>query len=145
MYRFGTGLLLLASITFLGCGTGESVTPVTGTVTVDGQPLDGASISFLPEAGTKAGVGGSAKSDSSGKYSVKTAKGSDGLPPGKYTITVTKSELKDPSLAEGGGVTEADLIHYVPKKYNSPETSGLSTTVDTSPHTFDIKLEGGKK
>jgi len=77
------GLFFLA-----GCG-GSAFPSVTGTVTLDGQALDGAQVVFSPD-----GAGGqvaTAVTDSSGKFRMGTFKLGDGVRPGKYRVTVTKT------------------------------------------------------
>ena len=68
MTAFGAVMLLVAS----GCG-GNTV-PVSGVVTLDGKPVEGAAVSFTPEKSD--GVGGSyGKTDAQGRYSLKTVIG----------------------------------------------------------------------
>jgi hypothetical protein len=77
------GLLFLS-----GCG-GSALPSVTGTVTLDGQPLDGAQVVFGPD-----GPGGqvaTAVTDSSGRFRMGTYKPEDGVRPGKYRVTITKT------------------------------------------------------
>src|SRR5262245_7373698 len=65
-----------------GCGHSEFA-PLTGKVTLDGQPLPTAVIMFISEGGTS----GYANVEPSGHYVAKS--GSDkGLKPGKYRISV---------------------------------------------------------
>jgi hypothetical protein len=79
----GSGLLFLA-----GCA-GSTFPSVTGTVTLDGQPLDGAEVMFSPDVGE--GQVATGLTDSKGRFRMGTIKPGDGVRPGKYHVTVTKT------------------------------------------------------
>jgi hypothetical protein len=83
----------LASIMLVGCG-GVKRIPVAGTVTLDGQPLDDAIITFAPDAakGNTAQItcSGPVKE---GRYELQTtsttrADSGSGVPPGWYKVIV---------------------------------------------------------
>jgi len=96
MIRRGAALavaVLFASL--VGCGGGLS--KVEGVVTLDGTPVEGATVSFIPTSGKANLVVG--QTDASGKFSLKTGDKS-GAPPGDYKVTV----LKTPKI--GGGDPE---------------------------------------
>jgi hypothetical protein len=76
------GLLFLA-----GCG-GGTFPSVTGTVTLDGQPLSGAVVVFNPDGGGQVATG---VTNSSGKFTMGTLRQGDGVRPGKYRVTITKT------------------------------------------------------
>ena len=59
-----------------GCGSRISVAPVSGTVTLDGQPLANAHVLFQPVATsgkTNVGTGSYAMTDGSGSFSLRQA------------------------------------------------------------------------
>ena len=93
------GLLLLA-----GCGSG-TFPSVTGTVTLDGQPLDGAQVIFSPDgAGGQVATG---LSGSNGKFRMGTYKPADGVRPGKYRVTITKTaEASTPTPSFGDAMAK---------------------------------------
>lgn len=64
--------------------------PVTGTVTHNGAAVEGALVTFHA-----AGVTAFDTTDAEGKFSLKTRVG-DGAEPGKYVVTVSKSEQSAP-------------------------------------------------
>lgn len=68
-------VLALTAIALAGCGSeGFEVVPVSGTVTLDGQPLAGASVSFQPTGSAATpGPGSTAVTDAGGRYVLKTA------------------------------------------------------------------------
>ena len=84
-----TALALIA-----GCGDGSIATiNVTGTVTVDGEPLAGANVSFSPKSDGQ-GNPGFAVTDADGRFRLQTLLGAvdAGTTPGEYYVTITKTE-----------------------------------------------------
>src|ERR1700724_2573379 len=64
----GMGMLVLA-----GCGGGCQVAAVSGQVTMNGQPLPGAQVTFQPigSSGEDPGPGSSGITDDQGRYTLK--------------------------------------------------------------------------
>jgi len=86
----------LVSLGMVGCAKVQKSTsvlaPVSGKVTMDGKPLTEASLEFVPRGETK-GQGGSAASDEEGRFVVSTPFGEEGLPPGEYSVIISKLVL----------------------------------------------------
>jgi len=114
-----------------GCGgSGVKVPPlgkVQGTVTLDGQPLANASISFQPVDG-KSGPS-QAITDSQGKYSLTHLPGHPGATITEHTVRIIGKPADAP----------ASQKETVPPKYNI--TSQLKATVKEGNNTHDFKLE----
>ena len=140
-------VLGLVCVGLVGCGGagGPKLTPVKGKVTLDGQPLAGATVNFMPETGPVAlGV-----TDAGGNYTLNTV-GRAGAVEGKHRVGITKSitlnAVVDPKpedmarmLRDGKMPTAKSVI---PPKYAAPQTSGLERTVtaDRSKNVFDFDL-----
>lgn len=83
------GLCLLA-----GCGSSASAAPkldrtaVSGVVTLDGNPLPGACLKFVPLNKTP-GFGGTAVTDDQGRYQASAGDGEAELAIGDYQVLVT--------------------------------------------------------
>lgn len=81
-------------IAILACaaGCGPKLVPVSGQVTWNGKPLEYAMIVFFPENPSMPTASGSTRAD--GNFSLLTAqpKSQPGAFPGKYKVTVTKTE-----------------------------------------------------
>lgn len=146
-------LLLAGSLFLVGCGEGGSdvsTVPVTGVVTLDGNPLPGASVSFSPKDSTgRAAVG---MTDMDGKFSLMTVSPGDGAVPGEYGVTVTKggasaSGPKEDPRSSGGKMSPEDTKKMMeslqqgkvveqksglPEKYASAATSGFQASVASS-------------
>lgn len=121
-----------------GCGgpprASNATVPVSGTVTQNGQAVEGASVTFERVDGTRGAVG---RTDSSGRYSLTTFQAGDGAEPGEYRVTVVKYEV--PEHEEG---ETPPLVSLIPEQYASVETSGLTATVqEQGENIFDFELE----
>ncbi|MCY2995400.1 MAG: carboxypeptidase-like regulatory domain-containing protein [Planctomycetota bacterium] len=155
-----TGLVVSLS----GCsGSGGSLktVAVTGTVTLKGQPVEGATVSFSPQSPDARAAFGS--TNAAGRFSLTTLQPGDGALVGLYNVTIVKSSVpapvaaapkSDPSSFEamnaskqdheksktaGGKPKEpADLL---PVKYKTASTSGLTADVKAgSPNDFPFAL-----
>ena len=87
-------------ITIAGCGASNPpTTPVTGTVTYDGEPLEGATVTLTPDAGSTGSRSASGISDASGNFIIKTVftdgANADGALAGTYTVQVSKLEADE--------------------------------------------------
>jgi hypothetical protein len=131
-------LAFVAASALQGCGSG--LASVTGTVTLNGQPLAGgpdvhASICFTPEGGGPPGI---STLDSSGHYSLMTGSAA-GIRPGKYMVTISATKMllsSTPGVPAGGRP-------MTPSKYASPKESGLEADIQPGSNSFDFKLESG--
>ena len=101
--RFLSILLVLA---LAGCGSGVTLLPVSGTVTIDDKPVAGAAVLFQPAGG---GPAAHAVTDADGRYTLETAN-SKGAVPGEHKVTVTKKIIKgireDETVEPSGLITE---------------------------------------
>ncbi len=145
-------LIVLAVVAlFAGCYGSEfpQTYPVSGTVTYKGQPVEGASVTFVSSDPEVRSAG--AETDAEGKFSVKTyfspKQQSDGLVPGEYVITVSKMEKRE--LPEGMKPEEAINVfremgapkNLLPKQFASPQTSTLKLSVtDAAPEPLTLDL-----
>lgn len=150
-----TLLAVVVTLLPLGCGpSGPRLVPVSGKLTLNGAPLEGAGITFAPDPGNAASTPGGASSGADGSFIAKSGD-SDGLAPGKYKVLVTKSSLKDgakvpdefkddPIMAAMAGLT----IDSLPPEYATADTSPLTLEVPDGggdDFTFDVKQAEKKK
>ena len=150
-------ILLAVGLTLFavtGCGEKklDNLNVASGVVTLDGQPIEGASITLVPEGG---GRGAGAVSDAKGVFTFQTLQANDGVQDGTYTVTVSKFRTENPYTDEearmlsesgkrhkdvfGNDRPEPKVINDLPEKYNNPKTSGLSITIKGA--TKDLKIE----
>ena len=121
--------------------------PVKGRVTLAGEPLAKATVSFQPDG---KGNGASGITDDGGAFTLSTFAAKDGAVPGTYKVTVTKVD----DTASGGDMTAAGYApptessaaskpkSLVPEQYADPAKSGLTAEVTTgAANTFDFDLK----
>ena len=131
---------------FLGCGSASDDLPrqaVSGTVTVDGQPLAEGRIQFEPaSAEAKTPAGGEIKD---GLFSISRDQGPTS---GDYRIMITSSVARTPPAdkspgaepAKGAVKKKAPAVELIPKEYNSQTT--LKQTVEAGKtNTFEFTLK----
>jgi hypothetical protein len=144
-------LALVATIA-AGCGgaaegpLGDRPNPVSasGTVTYNGDPLEGASVIFHPQGHDH---GASGLTDSSGRFQLQAFEPGDGAVPGNYQVTVRKVEVVGAG-DEDAPASDDDLPDdygqerwLSPKKYADTETSDLTATVsEKGGETFTFEL-----
>ncbi|MBC7351982.1 MAG: carboxypeptidase regulatory-like domain-containing protein [Thermogutta sp.] len=155
MLWFVSGLVISQGCGSRTRGNIPQTAPVSGIVTLDGQPVDGATVVFVP-TGTPA-YGAYAVTDSKGRFVLKSSETVSGAVPGKYFVQVTKlvtdttgkqyvvaEDAEHAALASGdttptgtGGITR----NVLPEKYANPKTSGIEVTVPPEGlQDFEIKL-----
>jgi hypothetical protein len=133
----------------LGCNSSTiTVLPVTGVVTLDGQPLEQAIVTFYPTSGQPLPAGG--HTDSAGKFTLKTIEGPHeriGALPGSYKVVVVKTKAltgrksDDPGLSSELGPYDMKLEWITPEKYADHATTELTCEVSAgmTPPQFDLK------
>mgnify|MGYP006435934167 CR=1 FL=1 len=90
-HRYVTGLLLTSALcmALVGCGpSGPPVGQVTGVVTVDGAPVEGVLVTFVPGSNDQ-GSSTDGYTDADGRYELQYAKDVMGAAPGVNTVQVT--------------------------------------------------------
>jgi hypothetical protein len=123
----------------VGCKSDDLPATVTveGVVTLDGEPVEGASVVFIAQAGTNSATG---VTDSSGRFSMDSFPGrKKGAVPDSYKVEVAKTIVEDKGERDGEGMVQ--LSYGLPKQYASQMTSGLSVTVqgDVTDLKFELK------
>jgi hypothetical protein len=154
--KLALSLFVIVGIVLTSCSnsSGPPTYPVTGTVTLQGKPVTGAVVTFVPTA--EKGEAASAITDSEGKYALTTWQAGDGARPGEYRVKVSKQEQAavDPAkLVQNLSIEEEQKIYVektkapppakrlIPSKFENEQTSGLIHKVEEKPTTFDIKIE----
>lgn len=108
---------------------------VSGTVYLEGSPLQGAAGTVVMGLDADRGAVVAGRIDASGRYRVDTTHKGDGIAPGRYRVAVTAYR---PDAAPGDAAGESLL----PKKLESALTSGLLVEVTAQPRqTIDLHLK----
>jgi hypothetical protein len=131
--------MTVGAIGLAGCGSG--LVPAEGIVLLDGRPVAGATITFMPQG---EGRPASARSGADGRFAASLPGAAPGLPAGDYRVVVML--LKQEVLGAGGGDAETasggggpPVQYIVPKRYGDPETSGL--TAPLAKGSRDLRFE----
>lgn len=139
-----------------GC-SGKSHPPVaavSGTVTYQGKPVDGAAVMFVSSGQEKPATG---TTDAEGHFKLTTFTADDGAMPGNYKVTISKTVTNDPMAgkspeeisqtfaslkAQGKPIPKAETKYLVPQKYISSASTPESATVkrgEENTFNFDLK------
>ncbi|BBO31236.1 hypothetical protein [Lacipirellula parvula] len=89
--------LVIALVVAAGCGPKTDRLPISGTVTLDGAPLDSGSIRFNSRPGEKLQSAGAMIHD--GAYEIPAEQG---LLPGIYIVEMSSPDTKAPPIMVGG-------------------------------------------
>lgn len=142
MHKF-SATLLVAVLQF-GCG-GQPQDPsypdVTGKVTLDGKPLAGATVTFVP-TGANVGNMAQAATDEEGRFKLKGPRGSTGAAPGDYKVAISSMQLPDGKpLAPDAPIAGSGAVEVVPPQYSDRGRTTLTATVPTGGGNFDFALK----
>jgi hypothetical protein len=153
----------------LGCSGGgdpnrPKTYPVSGTVKLNGVPVDGATVTFQLTEGKESAIG---STDAKGNYSLSSFSPNDGAVAGQYKVSISKFEAEKPSAKvtalppgqiasgeldasyappsvspAGGKGGAAGPKNLLPVKYANPDSSALRALVsDKGGNTFDFDLK----
>ena len=151
--QFAGCLVALALLMFNGCSSGLLPPPdlpdtvkVSGVVTLDGKPLEGAVVRFAPTV-EKGFHGAAGVAGPEGRYELITDIGNEksrpGVIPGDYNVYVSRMVKPDGSLVPAKS-KEPPMMSgardMIPLKY-SGDKGRLKYTVKAEGGTFDIKLD----
>jgi len=154
------GFLTLTTLV-VGCGNkGGVYATVSGVITHNGTPVEGAQIIFHPtvEVDGKKQQSYAALTDSSGKYVIASVGKEPGFPPGLYKITIAKQQGKGAAAAEldagqldamtsdTGPTGKSGPVHLLPREYATLGSSKLSATLQEGKNenvNFDLKGKAG--
>jgi len=138
------GLFALA-----GCGSKDEAAgfvPVSGNITVNGNPTGNVLLTFVPQGDTK-GNGGSGTTDSTGRYEVTTPQGQKGLLPGKYKVVASRRLNPDGSPPDPNTPPiESNARETLPAKYSDENKTELTLNIAAGDkRSFDFAVQTGKK
>jgi len=127
-------LMLILFCCLIGCGrSGPQLGAVEGVVTLDGDPLPDAVVSFRPTEGGRTAEG---MTDENGHFTIAFAAGTEGALLGEHEVRV--STFQEKVIGDDGRVEDPGMPEKVPKKYN--EESELIRNVESGENHFDLEL-----
>ncbi|MBA4187725.1 MAG: hypothetical protein C0467_06870 [Planctomycetaceae bacterium] len=119
-----------------GCGSNSSTSTtaeVTGTVTLDGKPLENAEVQFVPKSDPALGLH-VAKTDSSGRFKITQDSPTNPVKPGTYAVLVSKVIGGNDPSQPGGGMDAQK--NEVPAVYQDRNKTPLSADVREGSNTL---------
>lgn len=124
----GCSLALASVLLLVGCGGGSDLPElgeVTGVVTLDGQPVSGAQVQFIPQSGRPS----SGETDASGKYELHYTADVAGAVLGSHTVKINTAVdgRDDPSTEK------------IPARYNSKSELTEEVKSGVNEINFDLK------
>ncbi|MDR3635646.1 MAG: carboxypeptidase-like regulatory domain-containing protein [Isosphaeraceae bacterium] len=138
-----SAIVVLQLLSLAGC-SGESDglprEPISGTVSLDGQPLADGIIQLIPASRQEGTAGGAVVKD--GKFSIERRKG---LAPGAYRVVISSSlsrgeAAETPGEAPGPVKPSDTPKDLIPSRYNAKSTLKAEVKPGVS-NTFDFPLK----
>jgi hypothetical protein len=126
-------IALILALPLVGCGP-DNVGRVSGTVKLDGQPLEGAYVEFQPIAGNAPSGG---MTDAMGQYTLRYTREIEGAEIGEHAVRITTASGGDPDAEP----PKPPVPERVPPKYNAQ--TELKATVEKGSNTLDFELQSG--
>jgi|JI7StandDraft_1071085.scaffolds.fasta_scaffold343435_1 hypothetical protein len=121
-------VLLLAGIS--GCGNTIPTASVSGTITINGKPVQGIEVQFVPEAKVRPSIG---MTDADGKYKAEFLTTQSGVALGPCVVQM--------SIYRG-----ESMKNYLPKKFNEESANNPEFQLDVVKggikFDYDIKYDG---
>jgi len=130
------GLWALAAMAGCMGGSGD-YGHVTGVVTINGSPVQDATVTFAPAEGGRSAI---AMTQADGSYELNYTPGVKGAKLGQNSVRITTYVA--PELDDDNRVVDPGKPELLPPKYSRGET-----TVDVKPgeNTFDFAIEADKE
>lgn len=138
---------LLVVGVLVGCGSGVKpevippLHPVTGKVTLDGQPVEKVAVTFVP-AENNTGNGASGSTDAEGRFTLTYRTGDPGIPAGDYIVLCTKLTMPDGSpIPEGQTAADVMAVDQIPERYRRTDNPRNAVSVPEGGKNFDLDLK----
>jgi hypothetical protein len=130
-YRLFLPVVAACLLVLSGCSDRR---PVEGTVTLDGQPVDGGKITFVPKSGkdpVSADIVG-------GKFALPSGRGPV---VGSYTVQIFWKKKTGRKVDTPGdpGVPMEEAVDVIPSQYNAQSTLTAEVKSSGNAFTFDCK------
>jgi hypothetical protein len=123
----------------VGCGgnDGPKLGDVTGTITMNGTPLSGVNVTFIPQEKGSPSYGAT---DEGGKYRLLFTQHRSGAELGKHHVVIKN---KEPETDDSGNRILTGIVVTIPEKYGEP--GALSTEVYPGQNKLDFALDAPVK
>lgn len=144
-------LLLGFTICSLGCNGGRGdkwlearakTVPVSGVVTLDGKPVEAATVVFFARSADLAATG---STDAEGRFVLRTYEPGDGAILGEHEVMIEKTtETQVLPLDPEAPIPPPKIEHHLPRRYGDRKKSGLTAVVEEAgQNVFAFTLKAG--
>lgn len=132
------GLLILTFIP--GCDRGPQVSPVSGIVYYNDEPLPFGGVMFQPSSGQPAG----GRIEADGSFRLSTFSEFDGAIVGSHKVKITCYSSQSPRRLQNSRGGEQTLgASLIPENYTLADQSGLTAEVEAGENnSFEFRLSG---
>ena len=131
---------LLLVLLLAGCGK-SSTSPVEGVVSLDGKPLAGASIQFVPQGTGRDATG---ETDQNGQFVMSTFSPRDGVMAGEYKVVISPP-IGTADTAQYGSSDDAMAAASKSKPAAKPAFPEKYTRADQTPLKQTVPVQGSVK
>lgn len=127
-------LVLVVAVLPMGCDDNDriEVYPITGKVTINGQPAEGMAIRFVPTSDDPMALKPTATTDAQGNLVVTSYVTGDGAPAGEYRLAL---EWPKKVIAFGRNQNGPDQLGG---KFAEAGSSGITVTIQEGPTTLEL-------
>lgn len=147
-------LVCVALLLLLPCGCKKpklkGLVPGSGTITLNGEPVEDALITFSPINPGADQRSASAKSGPNGSFNLLTLEPGDGIFPGEYKVMAKKTRTTGSNIVldpddrrNPAAMDDRVTVHLLPQKYGHPAATDLTVTIPAKGNkSIELKLEG---
>jgi hypothetical protein len=130
----------LALAWLVGCGaSGPTTYPVSGKVTIDGEPAKEVRVDFYPVDSTNQMASGQVSEN--GTYTLFTGQiGKEGAMAGKYKVVLAPLTTDTSYMDSGTDPTTQPQEGAVPEEYTKESTTPKEVEVKPGPNSIDIEI-----
>jgi hypothetical protein len=138
MQRIQLSITLIIALALVGCNQApqlKGLVPASGTVTFNGEPVEGAMVIFIPDSeGTSMRAASATTGGANGRFTLMTLQPADGAFPGTYKVTVEKTETTENDQTvrmgpDGRAMDNLMTVDFLPLKYMDISTSDLTVEI----------------
>ncbi len=113
----------------------KNLVPVSGSVSLENEPLESGTVFFLPEEPAGQPATGQINN---GKFTMLTTVDAQGVVAGKYAVRIESRDTPEPSPKDLYPKPGPSLI---PEKFTDPKTSGLTVDVESGMSAINRNLK----